>query len=374
MAEVTSMELKEEHFLKLKDKKKHAEKNISYMVKLADELKSFDKFTANSLYRRAERMDNCLKYWEWEKYEKNKVLALLRVSRCKDPFCPNCRRQNVFKSIINFTPAFNMMMFYQYFSFLMTLTVPNISREYLSQEISKMNKTFSKLWRWLYRPYNKDGKYGGVYKDRIFDAVGAVKALEVTVQKSDWTMFHVHFHVIIFLENICEFDFEKKYDGGYQYNTKSYILYSDADIFIQKLWKMAYDDKDIIEFENASDDWQDNYICDIRYLSMPQGIYEVFKYCFKDSDIKNYDTFKYLFFGIKGKRLKQGYGQLYGMDLKDWNFFKYEAYPEPIFLEGKIFEFEDEVPTIVVTKCINEMTEKYKDFKKISGCCYNKRI
>ncbi|GAH17938.1 unnamed protein product, partial [marine sediment metagenome] len=35
------------------------------------------------------------------------------------------------------------------------------------------------------------------------------------------------------------------------------------------------------------DNWEDNYICDIRELVMPKGLFEVFKYCFKDVDIKN---------------------------------------------------------------------------------------
>ena len=50
---------------------------------------------------------------------------------------------------------------------------------------------------------------------------------------------------------------------------------------------MDYNKKDISFFNEASDDWQDSYVCDIRELYMPKGIYEVFKYCFKDLDIKN---------------------------------------------------------------------------------------
>jgi plasmid rolling circle replication initiator protein Rep len=173
-------------------------------------------------------------------------LGFTPLFRCKDPLCPNCRRQNINKAINKLAPAFNMMMVYKYNPYLMTLTVPNIESIYLSKEIDKMNKAFSKLWRWLYRPFYKDGKYAGGYKDRLFDAMGAIKALEVNVQKSDWSKFNVHFHVIVFLTNDCPVDFIKKYNGGHQYRTESYIAYSDADIFIQKLWKMAYDDKGII--------------------------------------------------------------------------------------------------------------------------------
>jgi hypothetical protein len=45
-----------------------------------------------------------------------------------------------------------------------------------------------------------------------------------------------------------------KIEGGYQYRSKRYIYYSDADIFIQKLWKMAYDRIGISEYQNTSND------------------------------------------------------------------------------------------------------------------------
>ena len=41
--------------------------------------------------------------------------------------------------------------------------------------------------------------------------------------------------------------------GGYQCRSNSNIFYSDADIFIQKLWTMAYDRRTISEFGEVSD-------------------------------------------------------------------------------------------------------------------------
>jgi len=241
----------------------------------------------------------------------------------------------------------------------MTLTVPNIKRDLLDKEIDKMNKAFVKFWRWLYKPFSKNGQYCGGYKDRLFDATGAIKVLEVTVQKSDDSYFNVHFHVIVFLENEFPGDFYKKIDGGYQYRSKSYIYYSDADIFIQKLWKMAYNKKDISFFNEASDDWKDNYICDIRELEMPKGIYEVFKYCFKDMDIKNLDIFRDLYFGLKRRRLRQGYGQLYNVKVDDTDISSDDS------IENYL-EFKDEEPEVMAHKYIRDMTEKYGDYKKVS--------
>lgn len=62
-----------------------------------------------------------------------------------------------------------------YHPYLMTLTVPNIELKFLSREIAKMNIAFSKFIRWLDKPFKENNKYYGGYKDRLFDAVGAVK-------------------------------------------------------------------------------------------------------------------------------------------------------------------------------------------------------
>ncbi|MFZ3387164.1 MAG: hypothetical protein WA120_08315, partial [Candidatus Hydromicrobium sp.] len=123
------------------------------------------------------------------------------------------------------------------------------------------------------------------------------------------------------------------------------------------LWTMAYKGKDISFFFEASDDWQDNYICDIRELYMPKGIYEVFKYCFKDLDINNQEIFKDLYFGLKRKRLRQGYGELYNVKVDDMDMRDEDC------IENYL-EYKDEEPQIVANKYIRDMTEKYRDWKK----------
>jgi len=355
------MQYKNEHFLKLREKKKIAMKNAGYFYMLSSEYMELNKNLGMTLYNRAERILNCLNYWEWNLYKKNKILDLVKVSRCKDMFCPNCRSVNVYKAIINFSSGFRRMIIEGLNPYLMTLTVPNIKRELLDSEIEKMNKAFVKFWRWLYKPHKKNGRYYGGYKNRLFDAVGAIKVIEVTLQKSDWDYFNLHFHVIVFLENEFPGDFIKHIDGGYQYKSKKYILYSDADTFIQKLWTMAYDRKDISFYSDASDDWKDNYICDIRELSMPNGIWEVFKYCFKDVDIRNYEIFKDLFFGLKRKRLRQGYGELFNIKIDDWALGQISEDDIKNHLE-----FKDEEPETLAGRCVEDMTEKYREYKKVS--------
>ena len=122
---------------------------------------------------------------------------------------------------------------------------------------------------------------------------------------------------------------------------------------------MAYKGKDISFFYKASDNWQDNYICDIRELRMPDGIYEVFKYCFKDLDIRNDEIFKDLYFGLARKRLRQGYGELYNVKVDDMDLRDDDC------IENYL-EFKDEEPQIMAHRYISDMTEKYRDYKKIS--------
>jgi len=356
-------EFKEKFFLYAEDKIEMAKQNIDFFYITGNEYKrNGQKYLAYNFYKHAEKIKNCLNYWECNVYEKNKVMEVKKIFRCKELFCPNCRTVKVYKAIIKFTPFFNRMVLGGYKPYLMTLTVPNIELEQLSSEINKMNKAFIQLWRWLYKPFNKTGTYYGGYKDRLFSCVGAVKVLEVTVQKSNSNYFHVHFHVISFLDNANDDLFFKDIPGGYQHRTDSNIFYSMADIFLQKLWKMTYDDKKISEFGNISDDWKNNYICDIRELKMPYGIYEVFKYCFKDIDIKNIEIFKQLFFGLNRKRLRQGYGALYNLKIDDKDLSDDESSDDDI---KNYLEYKDEIP-VAVNSNLKDMTEKYGDYKKIS--------
>ncbi len=356
------MELKKDYFLKLKQKKSVAEKNSYYFNSIAKKVKS-NKYEKNRLENRAERIRNCLEYWLWDKYEKNKVLDLKSVSRCKDLFCPNCRMFAVSNAIVNFRPFFKKQLILGRRPYLMTLTIPNEKGERLAKTIEKMNKAFYTFWRWLYYPVSmKDSSKIG-FKNRLFDSTGAVKVLEVTTQKNDYNYFHVHFHVILFLENEFKGYFIKDRPGGYQIRSEKYIYYSEADTFIQKLWKLAFDNIKIKEFKNLRDDWQSNYICDIRELEIPGGLYEVFKYCFKDVDIKNIIVFQNLYDGLRNKRLRQGYGELFGLNKLEANFKK-DIYEENDDIENYL-KFPEE-PENYYASAILDMVNDCKDYVKVS--------
>lgn len=91
---------------------------------------------------------------------------------------------------------------------------------------------------------------------------------------------------------------------------------------------------------------------------MPKGIYEVFKYCFKDLDIRNQEIFRDLYFGLKRRRLRQGYGELYNVKVDDRDISSDDI--------KSYLEYKDEEPKVVANKYIEDMTKKYGDYKKIS--------
>lgn len=357
------MKLKNDYFIKLKVKKDIANLNACYLEKLGNEIKKNDYYGYLSLIKRAERIRNCLSYWEWDRYNKNKVLDLVRVSRCKDLFCPNCRMFSVSRALVNFQPFFKKQVILGRRPFLLTLTIPNEKAEELRNTINRLNKGFYTLWRWLYYPVSKKDSSIMGFKNRLFDVRGAVKVLELTVQKSDYNYFHVHIHAIVFLNNLFEGDFIKDIPGGYQKKTGRFIYYSKADIFIQKLWRLAFDNENIKEFNNLSDDWQSNYICDIRELEIPNGLYEVFKYCFKDSDIKDYDVFKNIFYGLRGKRIRQGYGELLGLNKLESNFKK-DDYVDNDRVEDYLKFSED--PERYYSNIILGVVNDFKEYTKVS--------
>lgn len=91
---------------------------------------------------------------------------------------------------------------------------------------------------------------------------------------------------------------------------------------------------------------------------MPYGIFKVFKYCFKDLGIKNQGIFRDLYFGLKRRRLRQGYGELYNLKVDDRDIESDDI--------KNYLEFKDEEPEVVDNRYIEDITEKYGDYRKVS--------
>lgn len=337
-----AFEFTKEKLDKIDKKQEVKRRNLNYLKVLNDEtLQSFDS--------RIERLDNCLSWWLWDKYEKNKLLDLKKVNRCKDTIlCPNCRQRYVINNVIKFEKPFENLVKH-YNPYLLTLTVPNVLGVDLEKIIDKMNKAFVKFFRWMYRDKLKGG-----YKERLFDFVACVKVLEITIEKKRNNYYHPHFHCIVFLKNDNEFDFIKGLDGSYDSKIDDYMKVSLADKFLQRLWFLAFNDLNIKEFNVDTDFYQ----VDIRELSSEKGIFEVFKYTYKDTDIKNYENFRVIFKALYKKRKIQSYGKLYNLKFNDDIEEKKEDSIEHYL--------QEEEQAIELLTNFQSLLKDYTNYKKIS--------
>lgn len=337
------------------------DKKIDKMVKLRRE-----KFVKKSY-----RMQDCMSYMLWDKYDKNKLLDLKRVSRCKDRFCPNCNKLTISKAINDFAPYFEKLMQDGSMPYMMTLTVPNVDASDLKHTIWRMQKAFSKMWQWLYREEN-DRK---AFKHRFTRFNSAIRALEVTYNRKTH-QYHPHLHVMLFSDNLDNEYLVKKHSGYWQNKTNSYRLISDMDLQTMKLWRLAYNDTSIKRYPKLPDElFDDNgqlnyYMADFTELSMPKGIYEVFKYTFKSADIDNYNQFKTIHDALSGKRIRQTYGQLYNLNLEDNDIEFSKDLTDPIELYLK----ENEAPKDLNINDISYLWTTYDKYKKISRFNYNMNL
>jgi plasmid rolling circle replication initiator protein Rep len=339
--------------------------------------KDFNEPNYGKFYKKSIRIRDCLNYWKWNVYNENKLMDLIEVSRCGDnKWCPNCRTLNVAINIHNFEPAFKEMLSLGYCPYLFTLTVPNVKGSELKLTIDKMIQSYKKLWEWLYRPIGKG--YKG-YSGRLVNFRACIRMLEINIQHDDHGMYHPHFHCMIFCEELSEELIDKHIDGGYQRRTQQVMYYSWLDLHLMILWKLAYDDTKLtdINYKQLEDYFEENYIqmqndlsykhplhtwcglylCDFKQMTMPGGIYEIFKYSFKDKEIYCYQNFKDLYFALENRRLKQGHGELYRLKLDEDNGDKQ-------LLEE--FLQKEESPQELIHKEINILTTIYHDYNKIS--------
>lgn len=313
-----------------------------------------DKRIIQRLKNRSDRLNYCLSVWQWDKYEKNLLLDFISVNRCKDLFCPNCKAVKINKVINNYLPVVNSIIAQGYTPYMLSLTQNNCRGEDLRKEINKIYKAFYKLWRWLNRENNNS------FKDRLFKIDAAIKVLEITVQKNDSDLFHPHLHIILFIKDRISEELSRKYiDCGQNYKTGERKYYSDIDIYLGKLWKMAFDNIPIYKFNDQSNNYWENYQCDLRPINLPDGITEIFKYTFKDSDIYNYHIFEIFYKALTNRRLIQSYGKLF-------NNLDISEEPEDFEIEAieKYLDFLEEPEDLNVS--LKKLISNYSDYKKIN--------
>lgn len=322
-----------------------------YGMSLDDNVLGVDRY-----YNLSERLNNCLDLWLWDKYEKNKLLDLQKVNRCmNNKFCPNCRRFSLASAIHNFKSPFQDLLNQGYNPYLMSLTIPNVKGDKLRDTIKFLNTTFRKFFQKLSQPVGL-GEKG--FSERLMTFDAALKVLEITYNY-ETDEYHPHFHIIIFSKEYDESLFVKDIKGPWSNKKQDYLYNSLMDIHIMQIWKMCVDNirMSVKNFENMSSNWYDLYLCDIREMDS-NGIYEVLKYTFKDTDIVNYKVFKTMFTALDGQRIRQGHGLLFNIKVEDI------ADGEKQDIEDYLIEKEN--PEQLLTREIKTLTTVYSGFRKIS--------
>lgn len=349
--------------------------NISVAGERGKILKAYYDFLNEKTYYKnilnnSKRMSKCMDYWRWDKYEKNKLLDLQVVSRCKSRFCPNCVKVSNGKAYHKFKPQFEKLKSYGYIPLFLTLTVPNVNSFDLKNTLTNMQKSFTKLFRWF---NSVDDKV--YFKKRLFVLKAALRSLEITYNAT-YNTYHPHYHIILFIDkNINNYDMLRHIKTGLYKNNEE-ILYSNIEFQISQLWTMSFNNvsiKKYIENDTLYDEDKNlkYYLVNLEDIDFDKGMLELFKYTFKDIEFKNSCTsfednpFIIYFNALSGKRLRQGYGLLYGMDF-DCENAEMEKENDSIL---DYLEFE-ESPTRAVID-VNDLETVYHDYKKISRFKHN---
>lgn len=306
---------------------------------------------------RSDRMNDCMNLWLWDAYHKNRVLDLKKVNRCKDSrFCPNCKKFSLASAISNFSPHFHRLLRDGYYPYIMTLTIPNVTGAELRPTLESLNIAFKKFW--IKMSYElTDEKHAG-FTERLMRFEGALKFLEITYNKLTDT-YHPHFHCIVFSKEYDKTIMDKHIEGTYSIKRKQVDLHSHMDMQIMRLWTMCYNNKRV-SVKNYDDfvlKGEQAYMCDIRECDN-EGIWEVLKYTFKDTDIINYKVFKTFFTALDGRRIRQGHGILYNLNCEDDNG------DDDINIEDYLTEKEN--PVELVTQEIHQLITVYSEYQKIS--------
>jgi plasmid rolling circle replication initiator protein Rep len=338
------MEFSNDAIKKMEDKQKYNKVVSGYFYKLYIETKIFK-------YRRlSDSIRDCLNYMLWDKYDKSLVMDLKKVNRCKNRFCPNCRKLDLCRALHNLEPKFKKLIDDGYYPYLLTLTVPNCSEDELRVTLDKMQKAFKKFYNWFSRV--DDDKFRFTRRFLRFEA--AIKCIEVNYSKKRGD-YHPHYHILIFSKFYNEYDFWKQYVGEWSNNRQSFNMYSEMDLQIRKLWEIAYDNKRLNDYDKL--EGMNCYKADIREMDA-SGIYEVMKYCFKDSDIENYYVFETIYNALYGRRIRQGHGLLYNIKLEEESDGKKQSIEDYIN--------EGEQSSELTTRDLNSLYSIYGNYIKIS--------
>lgn len=324
-----------------------------------------------SYFNKADRIASCCDLWVWDKYDRNRLLDLKRLNRCKDSrFCPNCKKMNTAKFIHEIKQKLPMVL-PEYDFYLLTLTVPSekLDGDGLSDFISRLYLTFQKLNRKfsasLFTPTGKPSRQA--LQERYLVFAGGIRVLEITYSTKG---FHPHLHCMVAVrKNSLSDDRLKKYiKGKWSRKRNSYNMKSDIDMQIGKAWSMLWYGIDFRKWDKIDYSASDVFMrlngevtefnnLEVDFVPMDDdGLYEVIKYTFKSGDVATYPVFKTLVDGMAYKRIRQGFGIFHDLKCDDDN----DGDKQPLELE-----FEEE-PEQILTREFADLLDTYAEYRKIS--------
>ena len=347
------------------------ESSTSYTIdKTTGELIS-SSVDPQSVLKRASRIYDCLKFWNWDKYSSAKVLDLKSVNRCKDShFCPNCAKIEADKYISSVMPIFERLATQGYCFYLLTLTVPSIkpkSDNDLREAVDKLFQDFSKFKKL----YCLDRNDKNAFHNRSVDFEGGIRSLEITHNSE--AGFHPHIHCILVTKSKIDCSLlTPKYKGKYSHKRKEFLRKNELECEIAKIWTLIhYKNYRVSNFENYVYDPKSTHPTikgerrnDIKNLEVNfceisvNDIKKTLRYNLKINTITSYEVFKQIFISISGRHTREKFGCMHNKE-KDSKIaicnFKEPLPPECV----------GEHDSLSIRKT-SELYTTWKQFKKIS--------
>ena len=261
--------------------------------------------------RKSQSIGSCFKVWDIDVYRQQKVRNVLRINLCHDKFCKNCQNILSKRRFLKFSPELDK--YAEYFDiYHVTFTVPNCSGNNLKSTLDRMYKKFVYVVQYMQRKRILRGISFAEY-----GFVGAVRSLEITVKKVNGQIeYHPHFHCLFILKKDLRLKKEVINTFSFSRSGTCARKFTELEILLQKIWYLVFNG--IRVTVSSVGDLREGYSGVAEKVR--KGDYkEVFKYTLKEgfSEISNSEeVFNVLRIALKGRRIIQGYGVLFGVDFE----------------------------------------------------------
>lgn len=245
--DVKEWEYEFDFFEEYAERAKYNEFQAEYYEWLAEE------WGDDSFERRARVTRDCSKTWTIDFYKKNHLKQVVRVDRCKDPFCYNCQALRAQRRFETYAP---ILAKYEddYDVYHIVLSVPNVSGAKLPGTVEWMLDRFGRVIEY----FNGDKKIKGFDFDR-FGYIGAVRALEITTGKRakiDGDDFHPHLHCMFILRKGMNFVHDQYNSfSDDKVHSNSRYFFSAFEILLQRIWCLLML-RIKVTMENVRNIWQ----------------------------------------------------------------------------------------------------------------------